>query len=122
MPKEPEHQRDAASRRRCGHASRGGGQGCEGVAERKVEQCNGALLALLDCLPHDWGTLMNWGRELRVKLFHGNSSEEGQVLVYHSKRDSNIRESVLRRWDAGLEARCDGDGCHGRVLHWNRCA
>ncbi len=42
------------------------------------------------------------GRELRVMLFYGNSSEEGQVLVYHSKRDSNVRESVLRRWDAGL--------------------
>ncbi len=28
----------------------------KGVAERKVEQCNGALLALLDCLPHDWGS------------------------------------------------------------------
>ncbi len=33
------------------------------------------------------------GGELRVKLFHGNSSEEGQVLVYHSKRDSKLFES-----------------------------
>ncbi len=41
------------------------------------------------------------GRELRVKLFDGNSSEEGQVLVYHSKRDSMF------------ESRCCGGGTRG---------
>ncbi len=55
-------------------------------------------------------------------MFDGNSSEEGQVLVYHSKRDSNVRESVLRAVGRGVEARGDGDGCDGGFLHGNRCA
>ncbi len=45
------------------------------------------------------------GRELRVKVFDGNASEESPVLVYHSKLDSNVRESVLLRWDAELRRR-----------------
>ncbi len=68
------------------------------------------------------GTRMNWEGELRVKLFDSNSPEEGQVLVYHSKRDSNVRESVLRRWDAGLRRGVTVDGCDGGFLHGNRCA
>ncbi len=77
-------------------------------------------VALIVCLTI--GDADELGRELRVKLFHGNSSEEGQVLVYHRQAGLECSRFGAAAVGRGVEARDDGDGCDGRVLHGNGCA